>query len=211
MNSNRNYWFGALLLGSLWGGAEALISTTMDGVSSPIPRSVVLAFVALLVLSVGRRLMPAMGTTLAAGVVAAGMKLLSMPSILACQFAAVIGQAIILEVLFTACERLQFTERWLPLSVGVIAASYLNSLTFAFSQAYLFQNHWWLDRGVSGLFEWSFVTGSGAALASLIGFASGWSLGRQLNLSSKLPTVRAAYFRGASVVVSLAIWYAVIV
>jgi hypothetical protein len=210
MNNKRDFWYGALLLGSLWGGAEALIGATMDGVSSPIPRSVVLALVAVMLLSAGRRLMPAMGTTLAIGIIAAGMKLLSMPSILACQFSAVIGQAIILEVLFSASERLQFTERRLPLSVGIVAASYLNSLTFAFSQAYLFQNHWWLDRGVSGLLEWSFVTGSGAALASWIGFTLGCYLGRRLNLVTQFPAIRSAYLRGASVAISGAIWFAVV-
>lgn len=211
MRNNRDTWIGVLLIGSLWGGAEALLSSTIDGVSSPIPRSVILAFVALLILSVGRRMLPAIGTTLAAGIVAAGMKLVSMPSILACQFAAVIGQAIILELFFTACEKMQFSERRLPISVGVLAASYLNSLAFAFSQAYLFQNHWWLDRGVGGLFEWSFMTGSGAALASLIGFSLGWSLGHRLTLSRLFPTARAVYLRGASIAVSLIIWYAVIV
>lgn len=211
MRNNRDIWIGVLLLGSLWGGAEALLSATIDGVSSPIPRSVVLAFVALMILSVGRRMLPAFGTTLGAGVVAATMKLVSMPSILACQFAAVIGQAVILEMFFTVCERLQYSERRLPLSIGVMAASYLNSLAFAFSQAYVFQNHWWLDRGVGGLLEWSFVTGSGAALASLIGFSLGWGLGHRLTFSKLFPAVRAAYIRGASVAISLVIWYVVIV
>lgn len=211
MRNNRDTWIGVLLLGSLWGGAEALLSATIDGVSSPIPRSVILAFVALLILSVGRRMLPAFGTTLGAGIFAAGMKLVSMPSILACQFAAVIGQAIILEMFFTACEKLQYSDRRLPLSVGVVAASYLNSIAFAFSQAYVFQNHWWLDRGVGGLLEWSFVTGSGAALASLIGFSLGWGLGQRLTVTRLFPTVRAVYLRGVSIAISLAIWYVVVV
>lgn len=210
MLNRREYLYGILLLGSLWGGLEALISAHMDGISGFIPRSVVLAFVAVLLLTAGRRLMPGVGTTLAAGIVAASMKLLTMPSMLTCQFAAVIGQAVILEAAFSLFERAELEDRYLTATAVILAASYLNSLVFAFSQAYVFANHWWLDRGVGGLLEWSFVTGSAAALASAVGFLLGRSLGARLaTLRVETKLITAPVYRSLSVTVAAIIWIAV--
>lgn len=210
MLNRREYLYGILLLGSLWGGLEALISAHMDGISGFIPRSVVLAFVALLLLTAGRRLMPGIGTTLAAGIVAASMKLLTMPSMLTCQFAAVIGQAVILEAAFSLLERAELRDRYLTATAVILAASYVNSLAFAFSQAYLFTNHWWLDRGVGGLLEWSLVTGSAAALASAAGFLLGRSLGARLaTLRVETQLITAPVYRSLSVTVAAIIWIAV--
>ncbi len=199
-------FYGILLFGSLWGGAEALIGSSMDGLSSIIPRSVVLAFVAVLFLSLARRMMPTVGTTLAIGIVAAAMKLISMPSIIACQFAAVIGQAVILEGFFTASERLDLSRRILPMSGMMIAASYLNSLAFAFSQAYMFQNHWWLDRGVSGLLAWSFTTGTAAAAASWLSFMVSAPIAARLRGLAGVEPLTRVVLRASSVALSGAIW-----
>lgn len=210
MTNKRDWLYGILLFGSLWGGAEAFIGSSMDGLSSVIPRSVVLAFVAVLFSSVARRMMPAFGTTVAVGVVAAAMKLISMPTILACQFAAVIGQAAILECFFTASERLDLGRRFLPMSILMVAASYLNSLAFSFSQAYVFRNNWWLDRGVSGLLAWSFTTGSAAAVASWLGYAVSIPLASRLRrVMDVAPANGVVVLRAGALALSAVIWIAV--
>lgn len=169
MNIGRKEILTIILFGSIWGGLEATVIAASNDVNFVMPRSVILAFVSLLILTSARFLLPRRGSTLAIGVIAAGFKLLGLPNIFACQIAAVIGQAVILEAAFSVGQSRNWLQRPLQLGVMVIGASYLNSLVFGFSQAYVFGNQYWLDRGIGGLLTWSFGTGSIAALASLIG------------------------------------------
>lgn len=169
-----------LLFGAIWGGLEALVSGTIDGLSAPVPRSVILAAIAVLVLAMARYLAPGRGSTLAIGLVAMAVKAVSLPSLWNCQLAAVIGQALICDIAFSIAENRRLTERLAVMIPVMIATSYVNSLLFSFSQAYLFQNSWWLDRGPAGLLAWSFGTGSLAALASGVGFAGGMLLAARI-------------------------------
>lgn len=160
MSEKRTILITVILVGSLWGGLEALVSSASHDIAFVMPRSVILGFLAVLVLTAGRLLLPKAGTTIAAGLVAAGFKLLSLPDVYGCQIAAVVGQAAVLEIFFSVAEARSWMKRPLVLSATMIGASYVNSLVFAFSQAYLFNNHYWLERGASGLLQWSFTTGS---------------------------------------------------
>jgi hypothetical protein len=69
-----------ILFGSIWGGLEAVISASMGGIGTTIPRSVVLAFVALVVLAFARFVLPVRGSTLLIGLVAVGFKFLVCPT-----------------------------------------------------------------------------------------------------------------------------------
>jgi len=143
MTDKKKLILGVVLFGSVWGGLEAMVTSSMAGVGTFIPRSVVLAFVSLLVLCYARFLMPRMGSTLAIGLIAAGFKFLGLPTLFMCQLAGVVGQAIVLEIFFTLAQKRAWFEKAIPLAAVVVVASYVNSLSFSFSQAYLFQNHWW--------------------------------------------------------------------
>lgn len=209
MRDKKKLILGVILFGSVWGGLEAIVTSSMAGVDTFIPRSVVLALVSLLVLSYARFVLPRTGSTLAIGLIAAGFKFLGLPTLFMCQLAAVLGQAIVLEIAFTLAQNRGWSKKALPLAAVVIIASYVNSLSFSFSQAYLFQNHWWLDRGLSGLLQWSFVTGSAAALASVIGFAVAlWLSKSSLARFERFVEVRHTAFVSAAVAVSVCFWVA---
>lgn len=162
-----------LLFGAAWGGAEAVINASLDGISGPIPRSVILAGVALFILTVARTLLPIGGSTLAIGIIATAFKAVGLPSFWGCQLAAVVGQAMICEVTFSIAQRQGALGKLRVMIPVMIAASLANSMLFAFSQAYLFQNSWWLDRGLPGLLSWVLGTGSMAAIASTLGYIAG--------------------------------------
>jgi hypothetical protein len=166
MSDKKKLILTIILFGSIWGGMEAVISASMGGIGTTIPRSVVLAFVALLVLSFARYVLPTKGTTLLIGLVAVGFKFLGLPNLMMCQLAAVAGQAVILEGAFTLAQSRGWLTKPAHISLIVVVSSYVNSLVFSFSQAYIFSNPWWLDRGAGGLLNWSVTTGTAAAVAS---------------------------------------------
>jgi hypothetical protein len=208
MSEKRKMLMTVILVGSLWGGLEALVSAASHDIDFVMPRSVILGFIAVLVLTSGRLLLPKVGTTLAAGLVAAGFKLLSLPDVLTCQIAAVVGQAAILELVFSLAEAKSMIRKPLVLSTVMIGASYLNSTVFAFSQAYLFHNHYWLDRGTEGLLRLTFTTGSVTAavcaLAAILAYAlanrnaAGWD---------SLVNRHSAVFVRSAIAVSLGSWF----
>jgi len=178
MNDKKKLILGILVFGSIWGGTEALTVANMAAVGEVIPRSVVLVFAALLILSFARYVMPMRGSTLLIGVIAAGAKVLGLQTLFGCQLAGLLGQAVVLEVAFTLAQRYSLMERPLSMGAVILASCYANGLLFSFSQAYVFQNSWWLDRGAVGLLEWSFGVGSVAAVAGLLGFAVAVPLAR---------------------------------
>ncbi len=209
MTDKKKIILTIILFGSIWGGLEAIVTTSMEGVGTLIPRSVVLAFVALLVLTYGRYVLPLRGSTLLVGLIACGFKFLSLPTIMFCQAAAVVGQALILEIAFTLAADKGWFKKAMPMAAVVIVSSFANSLLFSFSQAYLFQNHWWLDRGFAGLLNWSFSTGSLAALASLAGFAISFLLIKvSVAQFSRFAELRRSAYVRTAIVVSICCWVA---
>ena len=209
MKDKKKLILGVILFGSIWGGLEAIVTSSMAGGGTFIPRSVVLALVSLLVLSYARFVLPRTGSTLAIGLVAVGFKFLGLPTLFMCQLAGVVGQAVILEIFFTLALKRGWFEKTIPLAAVVVVASYVNGLSFSFSQAYLFQNQWWFERSVSGLLQWSFVTGTAAALASLIGFALAlWLSKISLARLERFIEGRDAAFARSALVVSACFWVA---
>jgi len=207
MSDKRKILLTVVLFGSIWGGLEALVSAASQDISFVMPRSVILAFIAIAILTSARLLLPRPGTTVVIGLVAAGFKLLSLPDLLTCQIAAVIGQAAILEIVFGLAKSRNWLERPALMAVTMAVASYVNSVAFGFSQAYLFGNEFWLDRGVTGLLNWSFGTGSAAALASVVGALLAYALVHSRKESWEALTERrtAAFVRSA-IAISLCSW-----
>jgi len=209
MTDKKKIILTIILFGSIWGGLEAIVTALMGGMGTLIPRSVVLAFVALLVLSYGRYVLPLRGSILLMGLVASGFKFLSLPTILFCQFAAVVGQALILEIAFTLAQNRSWFRKAVPMAAVVVVSSFANGLFFSFSQAYIFQNHWWLDRGFAGLLDWSFTTGSLAALASLVGFAISFLLIKvSMAQFSRFAELRWSAYARTAIAASVCFWVA---
>jgi hypothetical protein len=207
MKYSRQTLLSILLFGSIWGGLEAVISASMEGVGEVIARSVVLAFVAVLVLTYARMALPLRGTIIVMGLVAAGIKFLGLPNLNACQLAGVVGQALVLEIAFSFAESRKWTSSLAAMAAVMFVSAYANAALFCTSQAYVFKNSWWLDRGFGGLMEWVAGNGTQAAVASVLGFGLATLLVRNRALRyERIMSLRPVPFYGIVFSVSAACW-----
>jgi hypothetical protein len=179
----------------------------MEGVGETISRSVVLAFIAVLVLTYARTALPIRGAILAMGVVAAGFKFLGLPNLQTCQLAGVVGQALVIEIAFSWAEARKWTSSLATMGALMIVVAYVNAALFCTSQAYIFNNHWWADRGFGGLLEWVAINGSQAALASVLGYGLALLLARSRVLSyDRVAHLSPVPFHSLVFVVTAACW-----
>jgi len=179
MSDKKRLILGIILFGSIWGGLEALGIKVM-GATGFHPSSPVLALIAILLLASARMVFPRAGTTILIALVAAGFKFLSLPSVYFCQLCAVLLTGVVFDLAFSLAERKGLTKSLVSLGMVGLVASYVNYLTFAFSEAYLFVNPYWAERGVAGLLRWVYTDGSYAAALTFFGIIAGASLGRKL-------------------------------
>jgi hypothetical protein len=87
---------------------------------------------------------------------------------------------VVFDLAFSLAERKGLTKSLVSLGMVGLVASYINYLAFAFSEAYLFVNPYWAERGVAGLLRWVYTDGSYAAALTFFGIIIGVSLGRKL-------------------------------
>ncbi len=206
MTEKKKLILGILLFGSIWGGLEALGIEVMRGIGFH-PTSPILALVGILVLATARMVTGKPGSTLAIGVVAAGIKLLGLSQIFFCQIFAVVAQAAVFDLAFSFAERKDWLSRSAHLGLVGLVASYVNYTVFSLSQAYVFSNPYWTERGISGLFGWVFTEGSYAAVLSFLGILIGVNLGRRMAPAlARWQAIREkAYSRGL-LLASLGFW-----
>jgi hypothetical protein len=204
MTDNKKIIFGVILFGSIWGGLEALGIRLMRGMEG-FPSSAILAFVAILVLSVSRILLKRPGTTLACGVVAAGFKALCLPSIFFCQVFAVFITGAVMDLAFTLAEKRNLS-RWFSWGLVGLVASYANYVVFALANTYLLKNVFWLQR-VHRIEDYVLVAGSYAALLSFVGILLGRELGKRTEpLFTRLEQVKAMAYGSGIILTSLSFW-----
>jgi hypothetical protein len=207
MNFTRQELLAVLLFGSIWGGLEAVVCAAMGGGEGPISRSVILAFISSLVVVYARLAFPHRWFILAIGLVAVGFKFLGLPNLYACQLAGVIGQAIVLEATFAIADWRSKSAGFGWLAPLVLLSGYVNAFLFCMSQAYLFGNHWWADRGFGGNLSWVVTNGSLAAIAGVLGLGIAWLLHRNRAAAfSRFVNLRPTVYNGAVIVVSTCFW-----
>jgi len=206
MTDKRKLVLAIILFGSIWGGLEALGIDIMRKVgfhsSSPI-----LALIGILILATARMVIRKPGSTLAIGVIAAGFKFLGLSQVFFCQIFAVVAQAAVFDLAFSLSEKKDWLARPIHLGLMGFVASYVNYTVFSLSQAYVFANPYWTERGLSGLAKWVFTEGSYAAILSFLGIIIGVSLGRKIApaLTRWQEIGEKAYGRGL-LLVSLGFW-----
>lgn len=206
MMDKKNMILTIILFGSIWGVLEALGISIMRGAEFPF-RSSILALLGVVVLMAARVVVPRAGSTATVGVIAAGFKFLSLSSIFPCQIAAVIGQAVIFDIAFTIVERKGLFKRKLAPGLTAALACYASYLLFAFSQAYLFSNPYWFQRGIGSLLKWVATDGSMAAGLGFLGIYGGLLLGRSFyKLFENWYAVRKPLFYAGLLTVSMACW-----
>lgn len=94
-------WTHAALFGALWGAVECVAGTALK-MTPGIPGGAVLAAAAVLCMVTARRLAPAPGATLAAGLTAVLVMTFSLGGLRPGSLVAVLAQALVLEVALTA-------------------------------------------------------------------------------------------------------------
>jgi len=206
MNSKKKLLLGIIFFGSIWGGLEVLgieiMRITDFGLRAPI-----LALIGMIVLMTARVIFPKPGSTALIGLVAAGFKFLGLSNILFCQIAAVIGQAIIFDLGFSFLEKREWLSKKLLLGTSGIILSYINFTVFSFSQAYIFMNSWWTNRGPMGLLEWIFTDGTYAAVFSFFGIIISANLGKSLAPTfEQWQTLKTRAYNTVAVAAALSFW-----
>ncbi len=204
MTEKKKLILGIILFGSIWGGLEALGIRAMRGMEG-FPSSAILAFVAILILSISRILLKRPGTTLACGAVAAGFKALCLPSIFFCQVSAVFITGAVMDLAFTLAEKRNLS-RWFSWGLVGLVASYANYVVFALANTYLLRNVFWLER-VHSIGDYVLRSGSYAAILSLAGILLGRELGKRTEpLFSQMEQVRAMAYGSGVILASLGFW-----
>ena len=94
-------WTHAALFGSLWGAAEASLGTVLKAAHIPLA-GLVMASIGVLCLLTVRRLQPAVGISLATGVVAAFLKVFSLGGLVLGPAAGIVAEAALVELAMSA-------------------------------------------------------------------------------------------------------------
>ena len=94
-------WTHAALFGSLWGAAEVSIGTVLKAAQVPLS-GMVMAGIGVLCLLTARRLQPIPGVCLAAGTVAAFLKVFSLGGLIVGPVAGILAEAALVELAMTA-------------------------------------------------------------------------------------------------------------
>jgi hypothetical protein len=206
MTEKKKLILAIILFGSIWGGLEALGIDVMRKVgfhsSSPI-----LALIGILILATARMVVRKPGSTLAIGVIAAGIKLLGLSQIFFCQIFAVVAQAAVFDLAFSLAEKKNWLSRPIHLGLVGLVGSYVSYTLFSVSQAYIFANPYWAERGLSGLASWVFTEGSYAAILSFVGIIMGVVLGRKIAPAfSRWQAIGEKAFSRGLLLISLGFW-----
>lgn len=100
-------WTHAALFGSLWGAAEVSLGTVLKAAQVPLS-GMVMAGIGVLCLLTARRLQPNPGVCLAAGAVAAFLKVFSVGGLIIGPVAGILAEAALVELAMTATRTSAF-------------------------------------------------------------------------------------------------------
>lgn len=205
MKDKKKLLLGIILFGSIWGGLEALGISTMRSLNFPL-KSPFLAATGILVLGAARILFPRRGTTFLMGLVAAGFKFLTLPQILFCQVTAVIVQGMVMEVAFSYAQKRNLST-WFSLGTVGFLSMYVNYTLFSLIETYIVLNPFWVEKGFSGVINYTFLEGSLAAMMCFFLISLGFALGRYLvPVFEQWQTLKVKTYGIVTVVTALGCW-----
>lgn len=167
-----------LIVGSIWGIVEVfggdLLPAWVEGRTS-----VFLFAFAFFILITARPILRVPGLLLIIGVVAAFYKTLSV-NFYPCMVAGIMTNAAAVELLYLFLRK---EERLSNLKWRMIAApatAYVAFIMFALSAVLVIREPHWVERGLTGILNFTFVTGSLAAVLSLILVHPAYAIGMRL-------------------------------
>ena len=205
MVDKKKLILGIILFGSIWGGLEALGISIMRSFDFSM-KSPFLAATGILVLGAARMIMPRRGSTFLMGLVAACFKFLTLPQILFCQVLAVAVQGAVLDLTFSYAEKRNLSK-WFSLGMVGVFSMYLNYALFSLLETYVVLNPFWVEKGFSGILNYTFLEGSLAAALCFVFINFGFSLGRSLAPSfSQWQAVKAKAYSIGSILAASGCW-----
>jgi hypothetical protein len=205
MVDKKKLILGIILFGSIWGGLEALGISIMRAFDFSF-KSPFLAATGILILGAARMIMPRRGSTFLMGLVAAGFKFLTLPQIFFCQVAAVAVQGAVLDLAFSYAEK-RDVSKWLSLGMVGVFAMYLNYALFSLLETYVVLNPFWVDKGFSGVLNYTFLEGSAAALLCFLCINLGFALGRSLAPAfTQWQALKARAYNVGTAIAALGCW-----
>lgn len=205
MVDKKKLILGIILFGSMWGGLEALGISIMRSFDFSF-KSPFLAATGILILGAARMIMPRKGSTVLMGLVAAAFKFLTLPQILFCQVMAVALQGAVMDLAFSYAENRKLSG-WLSLGAVGALAMYVNYSLFSLVETYLVLNPFWVDKGFSGVLNYTFLEGTAAAILCFVFINLGFGLGRFLAPSfNQWQAVKAKAYGVGSVLAASGCW-----
>lgn len=205
MVDKKKLILGIILFGSIWGGLEALGISIMRSFDFSL-KSPFLTATGILVLGAARMIMPRRGSTFLIGLVAAGFKFLTLPQIFFCQVVAVAVQGAVLEFAFSYIEKRNLSK-WFSLGLVGAFAMYVNYALFSFIETYLVLNPFWVDKGFSGVLNYTFLEGSLAAVLCFFFINLGFNLGKSLApIFYQWQTLKAKAYNVSAMVAVFGCW-----
>lgn len=166
-----------LFVGSIWGIVEVFAGDLLP--AWVVGRTSVFLFAfAFFILMVARPILRVPGLLLIIGVVAAFYKTLSV-NFYPCMVAGIMTNAAAVELLylFLRKERL---GNWKWRTIAAPATAYVAFSMFALFAVLILREPRWVERGLTGILSYTFVTGSFAAVLSLILVHPAYAIGMRL-------------------------------
>ena len=194
----KEHLLWVLVFGTVWGAAEAIGGGVLYRLHVP-HSSVVLAVVAIAVLSVARVYLPAAGSSTAIGACAMLYKFLNSP-FFACHLLGVLALGVAFDVFWSVVK-----IRNRSISAGL--ATYLGFALFALLATYVFQHPYWVPFGLPKVLRHVFLSGSIAAVANAALAPAWFRLGEALKARSFAPLAfRSPLAAGGTAAVMAALW-----
>lgn len=205
MVDKKKLILGIILFGSIWGGLEALGISIMRSFDFSL-KSPFLAATGILILGAARMIIPRKGSTFLMGLVAAGFKFLALPQIFFCQVVAVAVQGAVLDFAFSYAEKKK-PLNWFSLGMVGVFAMYVNYALFSLLETYVVLNPFWVNKGFSGVLNYTFLEGSLACALCFVFINLGFGLGKSLSpIFGQWQALKAKAYSVGTVVAALGCW-----
>ena len=119
---------------------------------------------------------------------------------------AVIVQGMVLEVAFSYAQKRNLST-WFSLGTVGFLSMYVNYALFSLIETYLVLNPFWVDKGFSGVLNYTFMEGSLAAIMCFFLISLGFALGRSLvPVFQQWQTLKVKTYGVVTAVTALGCW-----
>lgn len=194
----KEYIFGVLFFGGLWGISEAVLGDALYSANVPFA-SVPLTVIGFVIMAVAHVYFPQIGTATLIAACAMLYKFLNAP-FFACHLLGILLMGVCYDLFFSVFK---IKNRWL----SATAAVYLNYVLFALMITYIFRYEHWVQAGFAGVLRHVLISGSMAALGCAILVPVSFSLGQQIKANSAKPfNLKLKFVPSGVLAITIGLW-----